>query len=61
VWDEDKKRHLCQLVLGAATEEGRTYFKHALAIGAGCCSPLNSWRREPLQDRTKWKEEEPGG
>ena len=27
--------------------------KEQLAIGAGCCSPLNSWRREPLKDRTR--------
>jgi hypothetical protein len=23
-----------------------------LAIGAGCCSSLNTWRREPIVDRT---------
>ena len=22
-----------------------------IAIGAGCCSGLNSWRNEPLRDR----------
>ena len=41
----DGKRHWCQLareVPGAAEK---------LSVGAGCCSGLNSWRREPLQDR----------
>ena len=32
-------------------EIGRQY-RLELHEGAGCCSPLNSWRREPLVDRT---------
>ena len=30
---------------------GLTY-RRMLYIGEGCCSGLNSWRREPLQNRT---------
>jgi hypothetical protein len=46
------ERHLCGLLMNA-TEEKAKWLKEQLAIGAGCCSPLNSWRREPLKDRTR--------
>lgn len=47
------ERHLCELMqegLGKFTDE---YVKRTLAEGEGCCSPLNSWRREPLKDRRR--------
>ena len=41
-------RHLCSLV----NEQNPTL--HAeLAIGQGCASPTNLWRKEALRDRTK--------
>ncbi len=42
------ERHLCGLMLDAERGE---YAKYWLAEGTGCCSPLNSWRREALRDR----------
>ena len=47
----DGTRHVCKPMLqpGKAGEDCRL----ALYAGEGCCSNLNSWRREPLQDRTK--------
>jgi hypothetical protein len=44
VWDGE--RHWCGLVLKDSS------LKRPLAIGEGCSSNLNSWRREPLRDRT---------
>lgn len=54
VWDEKAGRHWCRIVL----EEGPPLegtAKKDLSIGEGCCSSLNSWRREPIQDRRDWK------
>ena len=51
VWDEEKQRHWCGLVLNGEITGKSLY------IGAGCCAPWNSWRDEPLQDRT-WTAEE---
>ena len=50
----DKGRHWCGEVL-KADEDDKLKIIDNLAIGAGCCSSLNSWRREPIRDRTKWK------
>lgn len=47
----DGERHWCGLVLRASDDIKETLYA-GLAIGAGCCSGLNSWRREPIQDRT---------
>jgi hypothetical protein len=40
--DWNGKRHNCLLA---------AYFFDFLYIGKGCCSTLNSWRREPLKKR----------
>lgn len=40
-------RHWCRLV----KEAKDVNLLDQLAIGAGCCSGLNSWRREPIRDR----------
>jgi len=45
------ERHMCGLILDADDEEKKRLMA-SLSIGQGCCSSLNSWRREPLQDRT---------
>lgn len=51
VWDEDTKRHWCELGLlpGVLGEE----YRKELYMNQGCCMNLNSWRKDPLQDRTK--------
>jgi len=46
VWDEEAQRHWCGLVL-----DGEITGK-SLYIGEGCCSSLNTWRVQPLKDRT---------
>ena len=48
-WNEKEKRHECELVFlpGILGEE----FKKELYIGQGCCSSLNSWRKEPNRNR----------
>ncbi len=51
VWDDFETRHYCKLCRGD-NQPAYFYRKH-LHVGAGCCAGLNSWRREPLQDRTK--------
>jgi len=48
------ERHLCGLILDADAETAER-LKRSLSVGAGCCSGLNSWRREPLKDRTDEK------
>ena len=45
------QRHACGLLLDAEPQEAQR-LKRSLAVGAGCGSALNSWRREPLKDRT---------
>ena len=45
------ERHLCGVVVDA-DEEKEAWLKKNLYIGEGCCSPLNTWRREPLKNRT---------
>jgi len=47
------ERHACGLVLDADAEK-RARLEASLFIGVGCCSPLNTWRREPLQSRVGW-------
>ena len=45
----DGKRHFCDLMfLPGIIGEG---YRKELYAGEGCCSNLNSWRTEPLQDR----------
>lgn len=44
------ERHVCGLMT-APDPIGRRY-RQELYAGAGCCSGLNSWRRQPLVDRT---------
>jgi hypothetical protein len=34
-------------------------FKRELDAGAGCCSSLNTWRKEPLQDRRSSVKKDP--
>jgi hypothetical protein len=48
-WSELDQRHYCKLcqIPGPLGECYRKEFY----IGAGCCSGLNSWREEPLQNR----------
>lgn len=53
IWDESKQRHMCKLIQmpdGALKER----YKVSLAIGAGCCSGMNDWRRQPLRNRTEF-------
>lgn len=45
VWDGE--RHWC----GPMLESDEHH--EAMAVGAGCCAGLNTWRFEPLQDRRK--------
>ena len=47
------ERHLCGLVLRSGEKEAER-LKSSLSIGDGCCSPLNTWRRDPLEDRTNY-------
>lgn len=52
-------RHWCMWVIKQElkNDEAEGVMAHkALDIGEGCCSPLNSWRRESLEDRTKSEE-----
>jgi len=48
VWTGE--RHVCKLMT-LPSRLGETY-RQELYAGEGCCSGLNSWRREPLIDRT---------
>lgn len=43
IWEQN--RHWCRL------PRVQPHYIYDLHIGAGCCSPLNSWRREPLISR----------
>ncbi len=49
IWNGE--RHVCDL-MELPGDLGRTY-RTELFAGLGCCSNLNSWRREDLADRTK--------
>ena len=51
-WSPEDGRHYCGEVLKATEPADRERLKAELYVGEGCCSSLNSWRREPLQDRT---------
>lgn len=44
VWSDDLGRYLCHLSMlpGAVGER----YRNELSIGAGCCSSLNTWRRD---------------
>lgn len=45
------QRHVCVLML----DQNLLYqqYRKELGEGLGCCSSLNSWRSEPLKDRTE--------
>ena len=44
IWSESDKRYICNLMtLPGKIGEG---YKEELAEGAGCCSGLNSWRKD---------------
>jgi hypothetical protein len=45
-------RHWCRVLI-EATDNQRFCVEVRLSIGAGCCSPLNSWRQEPVVDRRR--------
>jgi hypothetical protein len=45
------ERHLCNLMIKGDGRNNPEYYRGSLAEGAGCCSGMNSWRMEPLQDR----------
>ena len=48
-------RHWCSVV-EEAQGSYRELVCHNLSIGAGCCESMNSWRFEPIIDRTGWEE-----
>ena len=48
-WDEKDQRHYCELCRHPILGEG---YRKLHDVGAGCNSNLNSWRQEPLKDRT---------
>jgi len=48
-WDATQIRHICELALIKDPLGAR--YRSELHIGAGCCSGLNSWRREPIINR----------
>lgn len=45
------KRYICNIVTGTSPITPR--YKEELAIGAGCCSSLNDWRRNIIPRRRK--------
>lgn len=45
VWDEEKKRYWCKLVLDTEATGDRS-ISSELSIGEGCCCGLNTWRRD---------------
>lgn len=51
----EDSRHWCGLVLRASAEKSGD-LRQALAIGGGCSSNMNSWRREPIRDRRRGPE-----
>lgn len=50
-YNETERRHQCALMLRPGKEGER--YQLLLHARAGCCSPLNSWRREPPRDRRR--------
>jgi len=52
VFDEVEGRHWCGVILSLKTATDREKLKTNLSVGEGCCAGMNSWRREPLRDRT---------
>jgi len=56
IWNADKQRHECKLIdlPGVLGEK----FRKMLFIGEGCCSSLNSWRREKNRNRIEEKQKE---
>ncbi len=49
--DWNGQRHVCKLMLMPDPQGANV--RRQLSAGAGCCSSLNSWRREPLRDRRR--------
>jgi len=47
-------RHWCGVLLGNEEDLYTAWLRTELSVGEGCCSTMNSWRREPLQDRTNF-------
>jgi len=47
----EEGRHWCGVLKSMKTAKSRNLVKGVLSIGEGCCSGLNSWRREPIKDR----------
>lgn len=39
-WSEEQNRYLCRKAIVDKN------FAKAIGVGAGCCSPLNSWRKD---------------
>ena len=49
-WKEEEKMHRCSLMeIGGPVGEA---YRHELSAGAGCCSSLNSWRKN-IKKRTR--------
>lgn len=48
VWDEIQARYWCGLVLWETDEARKAALIDSLAMGAGCCSSMNSDRRRVL-------------
>jgi len=55
-WDSERDRHWCGVILDLTETKEKQKAMISLSIGAGCCAGLNSWRYEPLQDRTEWED-----
>jgi hypothetical protein len=47
-WAKNIARHLCGLIVDADKEEADRLRK-SIGVGEGCCSPLNSWRKDVKQ------------
>jgi hypothetical protein len=48
IWSEKDKRYWCQLIIDDPLIGG----EYDLAVGCGCCSPLNTWRNN-IRERRK--------
>jgi len=44
IWDEDKSRYFCGLMM-LPGDLGK-FYRRELYAGTGCCSSLNSWRKD---------------
>lgn len=43
IWSEPGQRYVCELVIKAGPGSSQA---EGLAIGAGCCSGMNTWRQD---------------